>query len=127
MAVLSQLCLGFQVTRPNLPLSSVSLKHEAAYPCSLDSQSLSLTFCKSVTSFMLWKQQLILLLCSVFKTKMVDFQVSMRKERWEYLAVALAIAGCGDSVCSSRTESISILGGKLSSLYLHSGATSFLK
>lgn len=57
---------------------------------------------------------------------MVDFQVSVRKERWEYSAVALATAGFGDSVCPSRTEDVSILGGKLPSLYLHSGATSFL-
>lgn len=34
------------------PLSSVSLKHEAAHPCSLDSQSLSPTSLKSVTSSM---------------------------------------------------------------------------
>lgn len=57
---------------------------------------------------------------------MVDFQVSVRKERWEYSAVAFATAGFGDSVCPSRTEDVSILGGKLPSLYLHSGATSFL-
>lgn len=44
----------------------------------------------------------------------------------EYSAVAFAAAGSGDSVCPSTTEGISILGGKLPSLYLHRGATSFL-
>lgn len=99
------------------PLSSVSLKNEAAYPCSLDSRTLSPTSYKSVTSFMWWKQEF-------------DYCVLFFKQRWLiskfpwerkggniWLLLLLLLAVGIQSVHPG--ESISLLEGKLPSLCLH--------